>query len=411
MSRLWESRGFQLGAFRLRFSPGEGSKLVIIIFPRHARDETRMRKIAHEFLDSSAQVLSVRFLPSSLLEIRAYELFSRIFRRRTRNPDVLFWPRLTLGWTLDPGVASASARLARNLDAHFSDVSHIIIGDSFQESSFVVKVLQSRKGANVVLSPEGIGVFRAKFGGYQWQVLDHRRMKAELRSAVFFAQFGRKEKPTKSGTASVLWGLRRLLDLCLTRDELPSNSLEIPSVDILISDWPLGVEFGIEYKSHWRPSDISDVSPVRAQNGATDPKKALFIHQPMAISAQTWLKALAALPDLGAAEITVKVHRDSRGLRDLTEALERRHLGCTVRVVKGGLAEDLILESGPGVVIGVSSTVLLNLALAQFPSKIYSVAESLRRFAAVDEQSIVQKETGHQLEALKLLGGSRIQYF
>jgi hypothetical protein len=370
-----------------------------------------MRKLARDFLDGSAQILSIRFLSKSIAEIRFYELFSRMFRHRTENPDVLFWPRLTLGWTIDPGVASASVRLARYLDARFSDVSHIIIGDSFQESSFVVKVLQSRKGAKVVLSPEGIGVFRAKFGGYKWQVLDHRRMKAELRSAVLFAQFGRKEKPPKSGTASVFWGLRRLLDLCIAGDEFPSNSLEIPSVDILISDWPLGVEFGIEYKSHWRPSDISGVSPVRAQNTAIDPKKALFIHQPMAISAQTWLKALAALPNLGATEITVKVHRDSRGLDELSEALERRHPGCTVRVVKGGLAEDLILESGPGVVIGVSSTVLLNLALAQFPSKIYSVAEGLRRFASVDEQVIVQNETGHQLEALKLLGGSRIQYF
>lgn len=386
------------------------SELLIVIFPRHFRDETRMREIAREFLDDAARVVSVRFLPRSLLEIRAYELFSLVFRRRGRNPDVLFWPSLTLGWSLDAGCVRASVRLVSHLTSHPSDVSHIVIGDSHQESSYAVKVLQSRTGAKLVLSPEGIGVFRARFGGYRWQIRDYREMKARLLSDLVFARSGDNKRRVKSGIASASWRLRRLLDVLLSGGELTSDLLEISSVDVLISDWPPGVDFGIEYKSHWRLVELSPASGAREENKAVDPRIAFFIHQPMALSVETWVRALAGLPELALTEITVKVHRDSRGLKELKTALHLSYPSCAIRVLEQGLAEDLIRKAVPGAVIGVSSTVLLNLALGAVSSRLYSVAEGLRKYALDDELSIVQNETGHQLEALKSLAGPTIEY-
>jgi hypothetical protein len=382
---------------------------VIIVFPRHPRDEARMRKVALHALNSGVTVVSVRFLSRTAFEIFAYHFFREVLRIRKKNEEVFFAPRLTWGWSLDAGVLRASKRLARNLVSRFPGVSHVIVGDSHQGSSLVVKLLIEETGAKLVLSPEGVGVFRARFGKYPW--VPHSRFDAIFSVARSLSPFAPvfRQNPKKRGF-SVLWRLQRLIDLTIFSGRPTLESLQISQVDILVSDWPTDLDIGIGWQTHLRETSQSSAVASTGPGEGGEPVGLIFVHQPVALSTDTWARALQKIPDPENPLILVKAHRDVRGLEEFIEAIQQRFTSGVVRLVSEGAAEDLIRSRQPEYLVGVTSTVLFNLALAKPSFPILSLAEALLSNLCPGEEQMIAALTGHQLAALKALGASLIQF-
>ena len=389
--------------------PVEQADKSIIVFPRHQRDEVRMRRIALEVLNPRASVVSVRFLNRTVFEIAGYHFFQQALRSREKNDEVFFASRLAWGWSLDAGVLRDSERLARCLISRFPRVSHVIVGDSHQESSLAVKLLVKGTGAKLVLSPEGLGVFRARFGKYSW--VHHSRLEAigsVARSLNPFASATRQNPKTRG--FSVLWRLQRLMDLTIFGGRPTLESLQISQVDILVSDWPVDVDIGIGWDRHLpetpQPSAVASTGPGEG----VEPVGLIFVHQPIALSRDTWASALKKIPDPENPLILVKAHRDFRGLEEFIEAIQQRFASGIVRVVSEGAAEDLIRVRQPESLVGLTSTVLFNLALAKPSFPVISLADALMSNPKPGEERLIVAETGHQLAALKALGESRIQF-
>ncbi len=387
----------------------EQATTVIIIFPRHQRDEARMRRIALHALNSGVTVVSVRFLSRTAFEISAYHFFQEVLRIRKKNEEVFFAPRLTWGWSLDAGVLRASERLASKLISGFPGVSHVIVGDSHQASSLTVKLLVKETGAQLVLSPEGVGVFRARFGTYPW--VSQTRFEAIVsvaRSLSPFASVFRQNPKTRG--FSVLWRLQRLIDLTIFSGRPTLESLQISQVDILVSDWPTDLDIGIGWHTHLPETSQPSAAASTGPGGLDEPVGVIFVHQPIALSTDTWASALKKVPDPESPLILVKAHRDFRGLKEFIEAIQQRFTSGVVRLVSEGAAEDLIRLRQPEYLVGLTSTVLFNLALAKPSFPVMSLADALLSNPGPGEERMIAAETGHQLAALKALGASRIQF-
>ena len=396
-----------------RSSPGEGSAgndaETIIVFPRHQRDEIRMRRVALEVLESHGAVVSVRFLNRTSLEIVFYLFLKRTLRNWKKNEEVFFAPRLAWGWSLDAGLLRGSQRLANTLSGRFPRISHVIVGDSHQESSFAVKLLVQKTGAKLVLSPEGIGVFRAKFGKYSWVLRNRSAAVASVARSLIPLSLGSSQSPKLKGF-SILWRLQRVVDLIAFTGRSSLEHLRIPQADILVSDWPGDIETGIAWRTHlpeWGPRSATAPKGPSVREEAVG---IIFIHQPIMLSSETWARVLKLVPNPISPVILVKAHRNLRGLEEFSLAVRQRFTSCVIRVVSEGIAEDLILSRQPEYLVGLTSTVLFNVALTSPTFAILSLADALLLHSSRDEIQKIAPETGHQLAALKALGESRVEF-
>lgn len=382
---------------------------MIIIFPRHERDENRMRRVALQILDPGATVVSVRFLNRTSFEIASYFFLQTALRIRKKNDEVFFAPRLAWGWNLEAGVLRGSQRLAKTLSALFRGISHVIVGDSHQESSITVKLLVEATGAKLVLSPEGLGVFRAKFGTYPWVVTSKSQAIASL-ARTFVTKASNSRADPKASNFSILWRIQRMINLLTLSGRPTLEHLRISRVDILVSDWPDDLEFGIKREKHLPESYPFSPALFAGTTKIPEPVGAIFIHQPVPLSKETWLRALRKVPNPKDRLILVKTHHNFRGLEVFVEAIRERFSSSVVQIVSEGIAEDLVRSSQPQYVVGLTSTVLFNIAVTKPSFTVLSLADALLRHANPDENQMISAETGHQLAALKALGESRIRF-
>ena len=376
---------------------------MIIILPKHDRDENRMlADLASVREDSKEGILSIRFHQLTRLEIRKLPVLrpAETIDSRLRT---LHWPSLAFPNLTDAGHIRRVGHLVRHLRRRFGRVSAVCIGDSHQATTPLVKQLLKDQQSKLVLSPEGVGVFRSKYGGYRWvRVTKFQALRRFMAWLVFGGSFSSSNGGNGLSRVGALWVISHLFHVAVGRTPRSLDHLTVPHVDLAISPWSGDVDYGISAASSVVP-DLGSAALLRWPDNAQAKRGlAVFVTQPIDLSFSDWLTVLAPLGSLGISRIIIKERSTEE--KTLTAAIRASMPETELEVVVGGLAENLIAERCPEFVVGITSTVFLNLTFLGCRSRLISVSASLACISSPAETFL-----GHQLEAIRAVCGPSLE--
>ena len=311
-------------------------------------------------------------------------------------------------------MATECRRIAQDLAKRYPEIVAIVAGDAGQESTPLVKMLHEMTGARLVLSPEGIGVFRSRYGGYGWRSL---RVLGLLKALLLNripdldpqSQVRNPQHRTKQTGLSALWRLSRIFRVLLNWRRwgvLPDTGLK--SVDLVLSPWPREVNFGISSAHHQLISSAAGVTTrVSVSVGLL-----VYVHQPMELPQDQWDGLLQPLSHLEVSAVIVKGRVDSEtGEKGLVSGLAKVLPGVSITVRREGLAEQLLAEYRPEFVVGVTSTALFTAAFEGWSPQVLSLAHRLNGLLGENAQSLQPGPFvfAHQVKAFESIAKNLIK--
>lgn len=375
-----------------------------------------MIDVSRDLVNSEdATVTVVKTLTRSSWEIFLWRLQGArdgVNSTRSRPTREIYIPRLNFGLVENPHLDFYAAKLWKRLRKEVGSPSYLVVGDSHQETTPVVNEIRHKLDIPVVLSPEGVGVFRSKYGGYPWVLVSKGRYIALLVKGLLspLLPFWRTELRTlKADKFGFWWTLENLLVqvLMLIRSR-KSESLVLREADLLLTAWDSNIDIGIPFRQARRIPSLTRQAFLQNLNGPRT--EAVFVHQPMEVSTETWIKVLEPLKKYKFESLMIKSRSDSRGVNELELAFSELLPQVVLQRVESGLAEDVIHDAKPEIVIGVTSTVLLNLAFQDNSPTLICVGQALKLHSNEHERGIVEENTAHQLLALRDLAGDKIRF-
>jgi hypothetical protein len=393
----------------------------VLLLPRHNRDQKRMLAV----VEGLAHLKGLRVQVLKTLPKSSWEIFFWQGLRRFRlvpvggETGIVYSPRLTYGRMVDPGMARATERLARRFQGPSQNIVAIVVGDSHQETTPFVNLLQQLVQCEVILSPEGIGVFRSIYGSYEWEVSSRYSASSALFADLFSSQksiAAKRNGISRQHPFSGLWKVERLSFVLRSRAQVSNaDFLRLKRVDLLVTEWPQEVDLGIVPRRIFSfvpsPSPSSSSSTDRAKPQLPfKPHVALFVHQPLTLSFDTWRALLQPFEERSFSEFIIKARDDRRGLDNLSQAVLSVFPDSKVREITSGSAEEIIWSERPLTVIGVTSTVLLNIALSAHRPEVFSLGLLLKKVGKAGEEQTIADNTGHQLLALQKIVGQQVVF-
>lgn len=378
--------------------------MTVLVLGRHPRDEARMLQEAERFLCADGEnVLSLRFhdVPSTKQPKLTKDA-------NLAGTEILWWPRLCHPKFTDAAHIWKTQELLRHLQTETASISHVVVGDSHQDTTLLAKLVRTAFGADIVLSPEGNAIFRSRYGGYRWRY-GGLASSARLSLGEIKKRLGKQSdssiKDSNARLMGLLWAMRHLLLLLFRKPVSDLSHLSLSRVDLVLSPWPTSVDFSIT--SDRRVCTYSELGEAAGTKGVRR-GVAYFVSQPVRFSHEEWVEVLRPLTRLPINQLVLKTRGDE-SKSGLEAALKRSLPWAEISVCTAGVAEAQVVSLAPEFVIGVSSTVLFNVAVSGSSARVISLADSAERVANMKSNSArVETRTDHQVRALKEFGSENL---
>ena len=388
---------------------------MIVILGKHRRDENRMVTEAEEYLPvSPGGILIVRFVAKTKGQL-CIEANLKPSAGASGAHQVLTWPQLSRSSASDSAHVFRTTRLLRHVTRNFPAASHVIVGDSHQASTYFAKQLRWEQGTRIVLSPEGLGVFRSKYGGYSWRVTGKISAARSLIPSLI-KSCGRLRfltlTPTEFEETNFWWLAGHLGQLLFARSPKNLNHMVLNHVDLVVSEWDSNVDLGITSSSWLRTGSKRSPDCSKSGGGHTTRGLAYFVSQPIFLTAAEWTEVLAPLEQISIRKVILKGRSPHATDDPLLGALRRTFPNLDIASEWEGEAEERVNELLPEFLIGVTSTALFNIALRNCSIEVISLAKRLKRVAesSSSRSTRVSTYTDHQLTALEEIPGGRVTF-
>ena len=313
---------------------------------------------------------------------------------------------LTFRTDLDSTSHSSVRRLMRMISHKHPNVETMVVGDLAGPKAVVAQAWQEA-GKHLTFFPEGIGIFRAEFGGYLWQSLSWKEgLFSRIKSSQELLRQPSKSQLSRAKLGFRLLGhLGRVVVNGIAENHRPlTTTLKI--ADEAINPW--GPEVPLPLKAREQiftfPEQHTSGTRPRLESGT-----ALFLQTPEEVSPKVWIEVLAPIRRK-ASRVIIKWHRVNKGREGLLLALES--LGFAIEECPDASAplESLRLPTVPEYFVGTYTSALLDVAF-QYPySTVLCVAKSLEKATAGPENDASQYVGSHQLKALEKYLSGRVRF-
>lgn len=370
-----------------------------LFVPAHPRDLEQMVFAAREHWVTSLQ------RPIVLARLRSRNISEQAKRR---YKDILpsahlrFYSNPLARTRVDGLTPLQIRRIVRKIRRDFLRIDRIVISDFFFVCSEFVRQLKAVYSAQVVFVPEGVGALRVaseqepfRFLGWQASV---RALLGDVKDAVWL-------HPVKGGLAPQLvehgTALLRAAALMVLRPPAPEN-VRLDFIETLVMPAGRSTEAPIRY------GELREFSFGKKQN-PPNAKIGLFIHQPFAMEPRVWETMMRTAKEFGVERIVLKQHQVADGWLDLVEAAGRVFEHTQIQQVREGLVERLVDECSAGLVFGITSTALGNIAAEP------GVSRRVISFVALAEEASEgskpnAKHLQHQANWLRETYGGKIEF-
>ena len=312
---------------------------------------------------------------------------------------------LTSSTAIDISAHASSRRLIKRLKRRLPKIHSMVVGDVAGPKAVIARAGQ-KAGLRLILFPEGIGIFRAEYGGYPWRETGWR---SSLGSRALAAKtiWGEQGKGKLSIISMAYWHifstLKLAFDSLTVRPESAPHQLD--EVDLLLTSWGPGAQIPVRAKSRIdlpAPPGDKDV-PQRIL-----PRTAMFLQTPESVTTEVWLEALEFLVPR-VARVIVRWHRVDNGRDELLDAMAQLGLGIEIDSHAGPL-ETRKFDEIPQFFLGTYSTALLD-CVSRFPeAEILCLADSLARVAERLGEEVPDYLNSHQVKALRNHSSGQIRF-
>jgi hypothetical protein len=292
--------------------------------------------------------------------------------------------------------------VVRKLRRDFDRIDRIVISDFFFVRSEFVRQLQAVYSAPVVFVPEGVGALRLtpeeeplRFLGW---LASARALLGDVKDNIWHNPRGR---PRTISILEIVTALARVAVLTMLRPAAPVNT-RLDFIETLVM--PVGRSSESPIK-HLRLREFS----FGTKGNSPDPRIGVFVHQPFALEPKVWERMVRTAKTLGVERIILKQHQVADGWFDLVEAAGRVFEKTQIECVCEGLVEQLVDARSAGLVFGITSTALGNIAAQPGVSR-----RVISFVGLVESASEGSKSNGehlqHQADWLKNFYGAKIEF-